>query len=137
VNAAADIFYKYQSVLSSGTLSQKSALQLAVWEALLDTSAGINTLGLGGGRFMINPSMSDDDAAISLAATWIAGVNPNASYTGYLLIPDPTTQFGLPAQGVFYNVLPTVPEAGTAAAAVMLLLPLGIHAFRQVRRNKL
>jgi hypothetical protein len=137
VNAAADIFYKYQSVLSSGTLTEKSALQLAVWEALLDTSAGASTLGLGGGRFRINSSTSDDDAAISLAATWIAGVNPNASYTGYLLIPDPTTQYGLPAQGVFYNVLPTVPETGTAAAVVLLLLPLGIHAIRQIRRSKL
>jgi hypothetical protein len=139
VNAAADIFYKHQGVLTSGTLTEKSALQLAVWEALLDTTAGVNTLGLGGGRFMINSKTWDDDAAINLAATWISPsqVNPNANYTGYLLIPDPTTQYGLPAQGVFYDVLPMVPEAGTAAAAVMLLFPLGVHAVRHFRRKAL
>jgi hypothetical protein len=137
IQAAADIFYEHQSVLTGGTISQKAALQLAVWEALYDTIVGGTTYSLGGGRFQIN---SGDAAAISLAATWLSEVNVNNVYTGYLLAPDPTVQYHLPAQEVFYNVtrsnIVPVPETPTLLAGALLLLPLGVSTLRILRRRQ-
>ncbi len=135
VNAAADIFYQHQAVLTSGSLTEKAALQLAVWEALLDTTAGSSTLDVTGGRFKINAVTWDDDAAITLAASWASQVNPNAIYTGFLLLPDPATQYGLTAQEVFYNVTPSVPEPTTVMAAALLLLPLGARTLRKFQQR--
>jgi hypothetical protein len=136
IQAAADIFYKHNGVLTAGSTTQKAALQLAVWEALLDSTSGANTLNLGGGRFSVNSVSWDDDAAIALAATWVTQVNLTAQYEGYLLIPTPESQFGLAAQEVFYNVTP-VPEAKTVVAGALLLLPLGASVIRIVRRSRL
>jgi hypothetical protein len=136
VNAAANIFYTHQHVLTGGSITAMAALQLAVWEALLDTTAGGSTLDVNNGRFKINSVGWDDDAAIAQAATWLAQVDYSATYTGSLLIPDPTTQFGLPAQGVFYDVTPTVPEPATVMAAALLLLPLGARFVRKYRQNQ-
>jgi hypothetical protein len=136
INAAANIFYTHQHVLTGGSITARAALQLAVWEALLDTTAGSSTLDINNGRFKINPADWDDDAAIGQAASWLAQVDSSATYTGSLLIPDPTTQFGLPAQGVFYNVTPTVPESTTVMAAAFLILPLGARVVRKFRQNQ-
>jgi hypothetical protein len=136
VNAAANIFYTHQNVLTGGSITEMAALQLAVWEALLDTTAGGGTLDVNNGRFKINPVGWDDDVAIGLATSWLAQVDYTATYTGSLLIPDPTTQFGLPAQGVFYDVTPTVPEPATVMAAALLLLPLGARVVRKFRQNQ-
>jgi hypothetical protein len=57
----ADIFFKHNSVLTTSTLSEKAALQLAVWEALYDTTFGSSILNLGAGRFTVN---SGDAAAL-------------------------------------------------------------------------
>jgi hypothetical protein len=137
VQAAADIFYEHQSVLTGGTISQKAALQLAVWEALYDTVVGGTEYSLGGGRFQIN---SGDTLAISLAATWLSEVNVNNVYTGYLLAPDPTVQYHLPAQEVFYNVtrlpIALVPETTTLLAGALLLLPLVGSTLRILRRRQ-
>lgn len=131
IQAAANLFYTHSSVLSSGTVTEKSALQLAVWEALYDTTAGSTAYALGGGRFSIN---SGDAAAVTLASTWLSAVDPNALYAGYLLKPDPTQQYGLPGQEVFYNVSP-VPEASTMIAGALLLLPLAASTVRILRKS--
>jgi hypothetical protein len=132
VNAAADIYYHHQSVLSTGTTTERAALQLAVWEALYDTTSGSSTLGLNAGRFSVS---SGDSAAISLAAQWIQQVNASAKYAGYLLIPD-GAQNGTYNQEMFYNVTP-VPEATTVIAGALLLLPFGLSTLRFLRGSKM
>ena len=131
IQAAANIFYTHSSVLSSGTPTERSALQLAVWEALYDTTAGSTTYGLSDGRFKIT---SGDAAAITLASSWLSAVDPNALYVGYLLKPDPSQQHGTDGQEFFYNVTP-VPEASTVIAGALLLLPLAASAVRILRKS--
>lgn len=131
IQAAANLFYTHSSVLSSGTQAEKSALQLAVWEALYDTTAGSTAYGLNDGRFKIN---SGDAAAVALASTWLSAVDPNALYVGYLLKPDPTQQYGLPGQEVFFDVTP-VPEASTIIAGALLLLPFAASTMRILRKS--
>jgi hypothetical protein len=137
IQAAADVFFEHQIVLSTGTTSEKAALQLAVWEALYDTVAGSADYNLGGGRFKIN---SGDSVAVALAANWLSQININALYTGYLLVPDPTIQYYLPAQEVFYNVTrmtsTPVPETTTLVAGVLLLLPLVGSTVRILRKKR-
>ena len=132
VQAAANLFYTHSSILSSGSLTEKSALQLAIWEALYDTTAGGTTYGLDGGRFKIN---SGNAAAVTLASTWLGAIDPNASYVGYLLKPDPALQFGYVGQEVFYNVS-AVPEASTVIAGALLLLPLAASSLRILRKSR-
>jgi len=132
IQAAANLFYSHSSVLSSGTQTEKSALQLAVWEALYDTTAGSTAYGLNDGRFKIT---AGNAAAIALASTWLTAVDPNALYAGYLLKPDPTQQYGLDGQEVFYNVSP-VPEASTIIAGALLLLPLAASTVRILRKSR-
>ena len=134
VQAAADIFYHHQGVLNGGSLSDKAALQLAVWEALYDTTKGSASYNLTDANSRFSVSSGDADA-ISTAGTWLSQVNVNANYTGYLLIPTPESQHGLNGQEVFYNVTP-VPEPATILAAAFLLLPFGVSTFRVLRRNR-
>lgn len=131
IQAAANIFYTHSSVLSSGTSTERSALQLAVWEALYDTTAGSKAYGLSDGRFQIN---SGNQAAIDLASTWLSAVDLNALYVGYLLKPDPSQQYGTDGQEFFYNVSP-VPEASTVIAGALLLLPLAASTVRILRKS--
>jgi hypothetical protein len=131
IQAAANIFYQHSTVLTSGSLSDKAALQLAVWEALYDTTAGSAAYDLGTGRFAVN---SGDATARNTAQSWLSHVDVNARYAGFLLMPDPVQQYGLPGQEVFYNVTP-VPEASTLFAGALLLLPLAAGAFKRHRRR--
>jgi hypothetical protein len=133
IQAAADIFYTHHNVLNGGTLSDKAALQLAVWEALYDSTAGGQALSLSGGRFSVDPAWGDL-AAIATAASWAASVNTHATYSGFLLVPDPDYQYSAQAQELFINVTP-VPEPATILAACLLLLPLGASTFRILRRS--
>jgi hypothetical protein len=135
IQAAADIYYDHQGVLtdtSDGYLSRRAALQLAVWEALYDTTAGSTAYSLTGDRFSVS---SGDLAARNLAATWLSQVDVNARYAGYLLIPDPQNQHGLYSQEMLYNVTP-VPEPTTMIAGALLLLPFGASTLRVLRRNR-
>jgi hypothetical protein len=127
IQAAADIFYNHQGVSTTGSTTDRAALQLAVWEALYDTTAGSSTLSFGTGRFTVS---SGDSAAISEANTWLGQVNANARYTGFLLIPDNHT-----AQEMFYNVTP-VPEPTTMIAGALLLLPFGASTLRILRKSR-
>jgi hypothetical protein len=132
IQAAADVFYHHSSVLSLGNTTDKAALQLAVWEALYDTVAGSSTYSLQQGRFKAN---SGDGLAITEAQLWLSQVNPNATYAGSLLIPDPIPQYGLPPQEVLYNITP-VPEPTTLIAGALLMVPMGISGFRRLRGPK-
>ncbi|HEX5222394.1 MAG TPA: hypothetical protein VFZ59_22765 [Verrucomicrobiae bacterium] len=131
IQAAANLFYTHSSVLSSGTSTERAALQLAVWEALYDTAAGSQTYGLSDGRFQIT---SGNAAAITLASTWLSAVDPNALYVGYLLKPDPSQQYGTDGQEFFFNVSP-VPEASTVIAGALLLLPFAASTVRALRKS--
>ena len=134
IQAAADIFYMHSSVLSpGGSLSDKAALQLAVWEALYDTTDSGQALSLSNGRFSVDPNWGDG-AAITTAASWIASVNTHANYSGFLLVPFPPSQYSAQAQELFINVTP-VPEPATILAACLLLLPLGASTVRILRRS--
>jgi hypothetical protein len=132
IQAAADIFYQHSTVLTSGSLTDKAALQLAVWEALYDTTAGSASYNLASGRFSVN---AGDLAARTEAQSWLSQVNASARYAGFLLIPDPVQQYGLPGQEVFYNVSP-VPEPTTMIAGALLLLPLGASLLRFPRQDR-
>jgi hypothetical protein len=140
IQAAADIFYNHKEVLTTGTTTQKAALQLAVWEALYNTTATGNSLSISGGRFSVDPN-SGDTEAITMAGDWVKAANLNASYVGYLLVPD-GTQYGLTPQELFYNVTPApdppapVPEPTTVIAGALLLLPFGVSTIRVLRRNR-
>jgi len=131
IQAAADVFYQHQSVLTSGNTTEMAALQLAVWAALYNTSANGATT-LDGSRFKVTGG--SDTGAITDAALWLSEVNPNDKYVGYLLIPTPETQYSLPAQEMFYNVTP-VPEASTLIAGALLLLPFGASTLRVLRKH--
>lgn len=131
IQAAANIFYAHSSVLSLGSVTEKTALQLAVWEALYDTQAGGTTYGLDGGRFKVN---SGNSAALSLASDWLNDVG-NTTYAGFLLMPDPMQQYNYTGQEVFFGVTP-VPEASTIIAGALLLLPLAASSARILRRSR-
>jgi hypothetical protein len=130
IQNAAHLFFTHQSVLASGSQSEKAALQLAVWEALYDTGG---TIGLGSGRFQATGA---DAAALGLATTWLqTDLTGNYSYAGFLLTPDPTEQYGYPGQGVLIDVTP-VPEPTTMIAGALLLIPFGLSTVRFLRRKR-
>jgi hypothetical protein len=132
---AAQIFAKNMGVLNSGTLDQKAALQLAIWDALYDTTAA----GLiSGSRF----GFDTGSAAGIIAEGWLTGLSDPA-LPGYvapsvgLLVPSPATPAngnnpdGSPPQEL---LVAPVPEASTVVAGVFSLLPLGLWGFRSLRK---
>jgi hypothetical protein len=130
INAAACLFYQHGSVLTTGTITERAALQLAVWEALYDTTAGGTTYDLDNsanhGRFYVS---SGDADARALAETWLSEVT-GARYVGDLLIPENHT-----AQEMLYQVTP-VPEPTTLIAGALLLLPFGASTLRVLRNHR-
>jgi hypothetical protein len=137
IENAAYLFSTYSGLLTTGSVSQKAALQLAVWSALYNTEG--NSLGGAAGLTVNSGRLSvtgGDATAISLADTMLASIPTTfASYAGYLLQPDPTVQYGLTGQELFDNVS-AVPEPATVIAGMLLLLPLCASAFRIVRNRK-
>lgn len=128
IQAAANLFYTHSSVLSGVDQTAKAALQLAVWEALYDTSASGTAYGFNDGRFK---ATGENTAAITMASTWLSDMKPNSLYVGYLLKPE---QYGSNGQEVFFNVTP-VPEASTIIAGALLLLPLAASTMRMLRKS--
>jgi hypothetical protein len=133
---AAQIFANNMGVLNTGTLDQKAALQLAVWDALYDTtSSGLIT----GTRFGFDGS----SAAGGIAEGWLTGLeNPSdPSYVSPnigLLMPSPA----LPSNGNNPDGSPPqellvapVPEASTVIAGMFSLLPLGLWGIRSMRKS--
>jgi hypothetical protein len=152
INAAANLFYQFGSVLSvnnntQSALDAKAGLQLAVWAALYNTTAGVNSVSLDGSRF--DAALPSDGTtwsgswgqtfvgtqqALNDASADLAAVNFAAQYSGDILIPAPTTQYGLTPQEVLINVTP-VPEPTTMIAGALLLLPFAASTVR-LRRNR-
>jgi hypothetical protein len=138
IQNAAYLFYTFGQLTGAGiggTTDEKAALQLAVWEALYDTT----TLGtVTGTRFTV----SAGSAAVTLASTWISDLNSQANagnfgYTGYLLYPDPLSvpnNNNEPPQELLIGANP-VPEAPTVIAGALLLLPFGASAFKILRKK--
>lgn len=145
IQAAADLFYKNSGLLTSGSATDKAALQLAVWEALYDTDVTKPGLGLGlaGGRFLINSTTDkygiNDTAALAEAAAMLSTINPGVAaidlYSGYLLQPDPQIQNGGIAQEVFYGVNP-VPEPTTFLCGALLVAPVAASIIRSRRQKR-
>jgi hypothetical protein len=132
IQNAAELFYTHFDVLTTGTTSQKAALQLAVWDAIYDTDA---TGQLTGNRF----SFSGNSAA--LAQTWLDALTHTTSYTGGLLYPDPLNQGnpnGEPPQELLMRTqdFTPVPEPTTVIAGALLLLPFGASTLRILRRKQ-
>jgi hypothetical protein len=151
INAAANLFSQYGSILSNPSTSQtvldeKAGLQLAVWAALYNTAAGATSVALDGSRFNGVSASSQTysggwgqtyagtSAAIADAESDLAHINFSATYTGDLLTPTPTTQYGLTAQDVIVSVTP-VPEPSTLIAGGMLLLPFAASTLRSWNRR--
>jgi hypothetical protein len=147
IQAAADIFYKYGYVLTSGTTDQRAGLQLAVWAALYNTAGGATpSTSLDGSRFSVlgtssatwsgswGSTSAGTSTAISDAQTYLAAVNFNDLYSGSLMIPDPHQQYGLTAQEMLVSVTP-VPEPTTMIAGALLLLPFAASTVR-LRKNR-
>jgi hypothetical protein len=137
IQNAAHIFSLHQSVMTTGTLSQKAALQLAVWEALYD-SGNPNGFNFSGGRF--TASNGADTAAVTTALSWLnndLGQGNQPTYTGFLLQPSKdggvTPQMGV--QEMLFNITP-VPESTTIIAGALLLIPFGINTIRIIRKNR-
>jgi hypothetical protein len=135
IQNAAYLFYTYGQLTSTGlggTLEQKAALQLAVWEALYDTTASGSVAGT---RFTV--SGGSDLAAIALANTWLSGLTGSYGLTGYLLYPS--QQSGVNADGEppqeLLIALP-VPEAPTVIAGALLVLPFAASTFKILRKKR-
>ncbi len=139
IENAAQLFYQYGisgGVLGGSDLDAKAGLQLAVWEALYDTGA---PLGVGGGlgtRFKIT---GGDAAAIADANFDLAGLTGFYSYSGFLLVPDPTVQFGLVSQelmigGSVSDFIPVPEPGGYALAASVCGVLCAVGA--RLRRGK-
>ena len=139
IQNAAYLFYVFGQLTSTGlggTTAEKAALQLAVWEALYDTTTSGTVTG---SRFAVS---AGDAAAISLANTWISNLNSqsnvgNFGYTGYLLYPDPLSvpnNNNEPPQELLIAV--PVPEAPTVLDGMLLLLPFAASTFKILRRKK-
>jgi len=141
IQNAAYLFYEHQSVLTGGSVADKAALQLAVWEALYDTG---NPLGFsfGTGRFDASGGSATETAALATALSWLTtdvgldGTKSHLQFSGNLLQAQDLS--GNPQTGVqemLFNLTP-VPEASTVIAGLMLLLPMGVATTRIWRRNR-
>jgi hypothetical protein len=141
IQNAAELFYTHYSVLSGASVTDKAALQLAVWAALYNTDKSGQ---LTGTRFTFS---GGDAAAVTEANTWLGlliTAPSGLTYTGDLFVPNPLNQNGPippnePPQELLYAVsplapIPGVPEATTMIAGVLLLLPFGSSIIRILRK---
>ncbi len=135
IQAAAEIFNTYSYVLAGNNTDAKAGLQLAVWAALYNTTAGAtlssSTTSLNGPRFNV---LGYSGAAYTDAATYMTAANFQVPYVGSLLIPEPNSQNGLTAQEMLVNVTP-VPEPTTLIAGALLLVPFAASTIR-LRKNR-
>jgi len=145
IQNAAHIFYTYNNYLTSGTPSQMAALQLAVWQAVYDTTQSGTVASIGSAlsssaRFAVTGG--GDSSAISLANTMLTGLNGSYGLTGDLFFPDPNTTQGNPDGNPVQELLmrtqdaTPVPEPTTMLAGAMLLLPFGASTLRILRKNR-
>ena len=143
IQNAAYVFDKHSLVLTGTSLSDKAALQLAVWEALYDTG---NLLGYSfattgaaatAGRF----EASGSSLAVATALDWLTadlgldGKKSHKQYSGDLLQPWLNGSANTAAQEMM-GTLAAVPEPSTIIAGALLLLPFGASTLRFVRKNR-
>jgi hypothetical protein len=143
IQNAAYLFYNYSGGLSrgvngtglEGSADQMAALQLAVWEALYDTTASGSVTGT---RFQV----SSTGAVVTAAAALVATLNGSYNYTGDILFPDPpndSQQYNgntEPPQELLLDPCTIVPEASTIICGALLLLPFGASSLRILRRSR-
>src|ERR1039458_9863630 len=94
IQNAAHIFYTYGQLTSTGlggNTEQMAALQLAVWEALYNTTASGSVTGT---RFTVS---GGDATAMAQASSWLSGLTGSYGLTGHLLYP--TQLSGVNADG--------------------------------------
>jgi hypothetical protein len=134
IQNAAYLFYNYSNLTPTGiggSAEQMAALQLAVWEALYDTTASGSVTGT---RFAVS---GGDASAIALAGSLLSGLDGSYNLTGYLLYPTQGSGVnanGEPPQELLIAI--PVPESPTVIAGALLLLPFAASTFRILRRNK-
>ena len=144
IQNAAFLFDQYGSLLSGGSLAQKVALQLAVWEALYDTG-NPDGFDFGDGRFEISRLGNYGNTAKTIALGWLdeLGGPDQTQYEGSLLQVE--NYHGTPninVQEMFFHLTETpqpaivVPEVSTILAGLLLLLPFGASSIRILRRNR-
>jgi hypothetical protein len=159
IENAAYLFYNYSGGLSvntgiGGSATQMAALQLAVWEALYDTTTSGQVVLGSGSRFQA--LAGGDQTVVADATALINGLDSlaqagNFGYTGDLLVPNPATPNNgspylnanydnEPPQELLYGIAKpqgntAVPETSTVLAAALLLLPLGASTLRILRKN--
>jgi hypothetical protein len=135
IQNAAELFYNHFSVLNGTSVTDKAALQLAVWAALYNTDA-TGSIVTTGKRFTFGGA---DSAAVAEANTWLSQLT-TATHDGAILYPNPLNQNGdgEPPQELLMRAqdITPVPEPTTAIAGALLLLPFGSIVLRFVRRNR-
>ncbi|MHC1765365.1 MAG: hypothetical protein AB9869_13865 [Verrucomicrobiia bacterium] len=133
IQNAADIFYNnLATVKSFDDADHWAALQLAVWEALYDSSASGATLSLSDGRF--RAAVSGNTLTLANAMIQSSGnFVRSRDYLGDLLYPDISNP-NSPPQALLYQVTP-VPEPTTLIAGVLLLLPFAASTLRRFRKG--
>lgn len=143
IQNAAYVFDQHKSVLTGASLSDKAALQLAVWEALYDTgNSGGYSFTATGGRF--EASNGSDTAATTTALNWLTtdlglnGQKSHTQYAGFLLQPTVSATDLTPnaAAQEMIGTLTAVPEPTTMIAGALLLLPFGASTLRFMRKNR-
>jgi hypothetical protein len=134
IQNAAHLFYTYGQLTSTGlggNTDQMAALQLAIWEALYDTTANGSVTGT---RF----TWSGGDATVlSDVNSWLSGLTGDYKLTGYLLSPAQgggVNADGEPPQELLIAV--PVPESPTVIAGALLLLPFAASAFKIIRKTR-
>jgi len=130
--AAANIAYRAQVDGKLSDAAGYQSLQLAVWEALYDTPAG---LGFGSGRFQAaNPTQLATDMLayaadpIALKYNILVPVQWDAQAKTWTERDNQELMFS------FGDITPA-PEPATVFAGALLLLPLGVSTFRILRRQ--
>lgn len=149
IQNAAYIFYNFGGLTSkgiTGTPDQMAGLQLAVWEALYDTTTSGQVVANEGttqtsatARFQV--LAGGDENAITDANAYLKQLNNQPlvgkfGYSGALLVPSPLDQDnsdGEPPQELLIGA--PVPEPSTLIAGALMLLPFGASTLRILRRN--
>jgi hypothetical protein len=138
IQNAAQLFYDHFSVLTGNSITDKAALQLAVWAALYNTDAN-GAIVTTGKRFTFSGS---DSTAVTEANLWLSQLTA-VTHDGAILYPNPVT-----GQQYYGNTEPpqellmrsgdvtAVPEPTTVVAGALLLLPFGASALRFARKNR-
>lgn len=140
IQNAAYVFDQHKSVLTGGSLADKAALQLAVWEALYDTgySGGYSFTDVNG-RFEASHITS---SAATTALNWLTtdlgllGNKSHKQYSGDLLQPWKNGAPDTTAQEMMGTLTVAVPEPSTIIAGALLLLPFGASTVRFIRGNR-